>query len=135
VYPAVPSVEVILLQPSKVPRAKGGIVVCIRTLIASQGHKRISAKNSAEAEAARYNVVRYLWAFSSPAKSAYFFLKTSYKPYFPAPTISAVRDRGLRKSNWMYYNGKGTGTLEGVSDECRTPTGEVSSQSFRTVNL
>src|SRR5438552_16808520 len=84
--PAIPSELVILFQHSRVPRAKGGIVVCIRTLIASQGHKRISAKNSADADAVRYNVVRYLWAVSSPTISAYFFLKSSYNPYFPAPT-------------------------------------------------
>ena len=51
--PAIPSVEVILFQPSRVPRANGGIVVCMRTLIASHGQRRISAKNSAEAEALR----------------------------------------------------------------------------------
>uniref|UniRef100_A0A1A9VYT7 Uncharacterized protein n=1 Tax=Glossina austeni TaxID=7395 RepID=A0A1A9VYT7_GLOAU len=41
-------------------------VVCILTLVASNGAKAMSAKNSAEAEAAKYNVVRYKYAFSSP---------------------------------------------------------------------
>ena len=52
-YPAMPSVDVTLFQPSRVPLAKGGIVVCMRTLIASQGQRRTSAMSSAEAEAAR----------------------------------------------------------------------------------
>ena len=69
-YPAVPSAALILEIPSRVPDAKGGRVVCVRTLTASNGHRAISAKNSAEAEALRYSQVLYLCAFSSPARSA-----------------------------------------------------------------
>ena len=76
-HPAVPSFEVMVDQPLKVPPAKGGIVVCIRTLIASNGQRPISAKNSADALAARYREVLYLYAASSPARSAYHFLKNS----------------------------------------------------------
>jgi hypothetical protein len=72
-----PSVLVILFQPSNVPRANGGMVVCILTLIASHGHKSMSAINSALALALKYSVVRYLCAVSSPTMSAYFFLKSS----------------------------------------------------------
>lgn len=51
--PPTPSAATILLMPSKVPLAKGGIVVCIRTFTASNGHSPMSAKNSADAEPAR----------------------------------------------------------------------------------
>uniref|UniRef100_A0A1B0AHZ7 Uncharacterized protein n=1 Tax=Glossina pallidipes TaxID=7398 RepID=A0A1B0AHZ7_GLOPL len=43
--------------PSLMVLANPG-VVCILTLVASNGAKAMSAKNSAEAEAAKYNVVR-----------------------------------------------------------------------------
>ena len=52
-YPAVPSLPVIVEIPLNVPVANGGIVVCILTLTASKGHRAMSAKNSAEALAAR----------------------------------------------------------------------------------
>ena len=39
----------------------------------------------AEAEAAKYRPVLYLYAFSGPTKSAYVFLKYSYQPYLKAP--------------------------------------------------
>jgi len=41
-----------------------------QTFIASIGLKAMSAKNSADAEAARYSDVRHTYAFSSPSKSA-----------------------------------------------------------------
>ena len=52
-YPALPSLPVIVEIPENVPEAKGGIVVCIRTFTASKGQRAMSAKNSAEALAAR----------------------------------------------------------------------------------
>jgi hypothetical protein len=52
-YPAVPSLPVIVEIPLNVPVANGGIVVCMRTLTASNGQRPISAKNSAEALAAK----------------------------------------------------------------------------------
>jgi len=52
-HPALPSIALIVEMPSSVPDAKGGIVVCVRTLTASNGQRAISAKNSAEAEALR----------------------------------------------------------------------------------
>ena len=51
--PPKPSLAVIVLIPSRVPFAKGGIVVCMRTFTASKGQSAISAKNSAEALAAK----------------------------------------------------------------------------------
>ena len=59
-HPAVPSLAVIVEIPLNVPEAKGGMVVCIRTLTASNGQSAISARNSAEALAARYREVLYL---------------------------------------------------------------------------
>ena len=44
-------------------------MVWIRTLTASIGLNAISAKNSAEAEAAKYRAVLYTKAFSSPIRS------------------------------------------------------------------
>lgn len=52
-YPAVPSLPVIIEIPLNVPLAKGGIVVCIRTLTASKGQRATSAIISAEALAVR----------------------------------------------------------------------------------
>lgn len=52
-YPAVPSLAVIVDKPENVPLANGGIVVCMRTLTASNGQRAMSAMNSAEALAAR----------------------------------------------------------------------------------
>lgn len=52
-HPATPSALMILLMPSIVPVANGGIVVCMRTLTASRGQRPMSAKNSADAEPAR----------------------------------------------------------------------------------
>lgn len=57
VYPATPSCLITLLIPSLKVFAKGGNVVCIRTLIASNGHSAISARNSALALAAKKIVV------------------------------------------------------------------------------
>lgn len=68
-YPAVPSLAVIVDSPLKVPDANGGIVVCIRTLTASNGQRAMSAKNSAEALAVKYKEVLYRYAMSSPARS------------------------------------------------------------------
>jgi hypothetical protein len=68
-YPAVPSLLVIRLMPSNVPVAKGGMVVCMRTLTASNGQSAMSAKNSAEALAARYTDVFQWAAFSGPTRS------------------------------------------------------------------
>jgi len=48
-----------LLIPSLIVFAKGGNVVCILTLIASNGHKAISAKNSALALAAKNMTVLF----------------------------------------------------------------------------
>ena len=47
------------------------------TLTASRGHSPRSAKNSAEADAPKYMSVLLLWKVSSPAASAYTFLKYS----------------------------------------------------------
>lgn len=52
-YPAVPSFPVTVEIPLNVPLANGGMVVCMRTLTASKGHKAISAMNSADALALR----------------------------------------------------------------------------------
>ena len=52
-HPAVPSLPVIVEIPLNVPVAKGGMVVCIRTLTASKGQRARSAMNSAEALAVR----------------------------------------------------------------------------------
>lgn len=76
-YPPTPSFPVTIEIPCNVPRANGGIVVCIRTLTASNGHSAMSAKNSADALAARYSHVRQRIAFSSPTRSLYHHLKNS----------------------------------------------------------
>ena len=55
-----PSLAVIVDIPLKAPVAKGGMVVCIRTLTASNGQSARSAMASAEALAVRYNEVLYL---------------------------------------------------------------------------
>lgn len=68
-YPATPSLPVMTERPENVPLAKGGMVVCMRTLTASKGQRARSAMNSAEALAARYSEVLYLYARSSPARS------------------------------------------------------------------
>lgn len=52
-YPAVPSFPVMVEIPLNVPLANGGMVVCMRTLTASKGHKAMSAINSADALALR----------------------------------------------------------------------------------
>lgn len=52
-YPAVPSFPVMVEIPLNVPLANGGMVVCMRTLTASKGHKATSAMNSADALALR----------------------------------------------------------------------------------
>ena len=52
-HPATPSEAVTLEIPLKVPVAKGGMVVCIRTLTASNGQRATSAMTSAEALATR----------------------------------------------------------------------------------
>lgn len=49
-----------LLPAVNRPLAKGGMVVWVRTLMASQGHRKMSAINSAVAEAARNTPVLYL---------------------------------------------------------------------------
>lgn len=62
------------LNPSLNEFANGGIVVCMRTLIASNGHKAISAINSAVALAPRKTTV--LFALGK-AFSPYKYLNTS----------------------------------------------------------
>ena len=62
-YPANPSSAIIFGIPSLNVFAKPGCV-WIRTLAASNGHNRMSAKNSAEADDARYKVVLQRKAFS-----------------------------------------------------------------------
>lgn len=52
-YPAVPSLPVMVEIPLNVPLAKGGMVVCIRTFTASNGHRATSAMSSAVALAVR----------------------------------------------------------------------------------
>lgn len=52
-HPPTPSFPVMDEIPCIVPVKAGGMVVCIRTLTASNGHKPTSAMNSADAEAAR----------------------------------------------------------------------------------
>jgi hypothetical protein len=49
------------------------------------GLKAMSAKNSADAEAARYSDVRHIYAFSSPSRSEYKTLNTSYRPNLKRP--------------------------------------------------
>jgi hypothetical protein len=49
------------------------------------GLKAMSAKNSADADAAKYRDVRHKYAFSSPSKSEYKTLKTSYRPNLKRP--------------------------------------------------
>lgn len=66
----VPSSLRILGQASLSVLANPG-VVWILTLAASIGDRAMSAKNSADAEAPRYNQVLYKNAFSSPIKSVY----------------------------------------------------------------
>jgi len=56
-----------------------------QTFTASIGLKAMSAKNSADAEAARYSDVRHTYAFSSPSKSEYKTLKNSYRPNLKRP--------------------------------------------------
>jgi len=56
-----------------------------QTFTASIGLKAMSAKNSADAEAARYSEVRHKYAFSSPSKSEYTTLKISYRPNLKRP--------------------------------------------------
>jgi len=62
-YPHHPSPCSILGKPSRNVVANPGWV-CMRTLRASIGHKAMSAKNSAEALAARYSDVLHIYAFS-----------------------------------------------------------------------
>ena len=52
-YPDTPSLETTEEIPLKVPLRSGGMVVCMRTLTASKGHRATSAMNSAEALAVR----------------------------------------------------------------------------------
>lgn len=68
-YPATPSFETMLEIPLKVDLNSGGIVVCVRTLTASNGQRATSAMSSAEALAVRYNEVFQRLAFSAPTKS------------------------------------------------------------------
>jgi hypothetical protein len=68
-YPATPSLPMTWEIPEKVPLNSGGIVVCVRTLTASNGHRATSAMNSADALAARYTEVFHLWARSGPTRS------------------------------------------------------------------
>jgi hypothetical protein len=46
-YPLMPSLATILLMPSLIVFANGGIVVCMRTFTASNGQRKRSARNSA----------------------------------------------------------------------------------------
>ncbi len=50
------------------------VLVTARTFTASNGHRPMSAKNSADAEPAKKMPVWYFFAFSGPAMSAYFLL-------------------------------------------------------------
>lgn len=52
-YPPTPSLETTLEMPVKVDLKSGGMVVCMRTLTASKGHRAMSAINSADALAVR----------------------------------------------------------------------------------
>jgi len=68
-HPAVPSFPVMVVIPAKVPVVNGGMVVCIRTLTASNGQSATSAINSADALAVRYREVFQRRALSSPTMS------------------------------------------------------------------
>src|SRR5690348_8901266 len=82
------------VMPEKVPVAKGGMVVCILTLIASNGQRATSAMSSADADAARYTAVLYFCAASGPTTSLYVFLKYSYPPYLKAPCAEYPKNVG-----------------------------------------
>jgi len=73
-HPAYPSSLITFDIPSLKVFANGGKVVCILTLMASNGHNAISAKNSALALAPRKMAV--LFAFGNNF-SPYKYLKTS----------------------------------------------------------
>lgn len=73
-HPATPSVAVTFPHPSPSVLANGGTEVCILTFKASKGHSAISAKNSADADAARNMTVAFKPGISF---SPYKYLKTS----------------------------------------------------------
>ena len=72
--PPNPSFATTLLHPSLNVLAYGGSVVCILTLTASNGHKKISAMNSALALAPRCTTVLFMFGNSL---SPYQYLNTS----------------------------------------------------------
>lgn len=63
----------------------GRFCSCKLTLAASIGLRAMSAKNSADADAAKYSAVLYTYEFSSPIMSEYFTLNTSYRPNLHMP--------------------------------------------------
>lgn len=78
----------VLISLNAAPNSVGKVpasLVCTLTLIISNGHKAISAKNSAVAEAPAQTNALYLMDASSPNMLAYSSLKNSLNPNLTAP--------------------------------------------------